>query len=260
MPVMQTIGATLRLGDLEARCRESLATDGGADASRTDCSSAAAMSVVLVCSRETASDADFCISPCHTALAPYLQECSAEIPSQIEHMLEPVIAMVERCGAYGLPQEECDMTTTMTACQTDPPGQELDCQNTCMHNLFLCQDNPLLAAIFGARMVAYLPGLQAICVPPEEGTGGGDGACDLSSLQRCVAGGRRLDAECGTGPQDPRCTCATNCVQEYIDCVDSPVMAANRADIVLTQQLCASDLSKPGGAKYAGDGACNVFS
>merc|ERR1711871_1825806 len=135
-----------------------------------------------------------------------------------------------------------------------------DCDNTCMHNLFLCQDNPMLPAIFGPRMVAYLPGLQAMCVPPVEANGGGDGVCNLNSLQRCVAGGRRLDAECGTGPQDPQCTCGTDCVQEYIDCIDSPVLASSRPDIVLTQQLCASDLSNPGGPKYAGDGACDLFS
>jgi hypothetical protein len=261
MPLMQTVGATLHLGDLEARCRESLGTDGGADASRTDCSTAAAMPIVLACSRETTADAYFCESPCYAVLAPYVEECSAEIPSYIEEMLAPVLSMVEPCAAEQPAEPECDMMTTMTACTNDPPGARLDCENTCLQNLFICQDDPMLPAVFGPRMVAQLPALQSMCVVPEGATAGGDGICDMVSLQRCAAGGRELDAECGPGPRDPRCTCASDCVQEYIDCVDSPVMARSRADIVLTQQMCASDgLDRPGGAKYAGDGACDLFS
>lgn len=261
MTLMQTVGGTLGLGDLEARCRETLGTDGGADASRTDCSTAASMSVVLACSRETANDAAFCRSPCYATLNPYLEECSAEIPSQIQRMLEPVTAMVEPCRETGPAQQECDMTRTMTACQFDPPGEELDCGNTCLQNLFLCQTDPMLPAIFGARMVAYLPGLQATCAPQTDANSGvgGDGLCDLSSLHTCVAGGRALDAECGTGPQDPQCTCATDCVREYMDCVDNPTMADSRDQIVFTQQLCASAISIPPVPENAGDGACNLF-
>ena len=225
MPAVQWLaGSALRLGDLESSCREMASSDGGADASAVACSSTAAMPMVMACSRETAADQAFCLSPCHALLAPFAAECASMMPGWLSQMLAPALAAVQAC-ADASAEDTCDMMLLMPTCQAEPPGDTLDCQNPCLLQLFACQGNPMLPMIFGEDVAGRVPGIQAMCVAPEGATGAGDGICDVQKLMACSHGPggawSELEAECGPEDnRDVRCTCANACVIEYIECID----------------------------------------
>ena len=254
MPLVPTVAHSLPLGDLEASCRESLSTDDGQDANAIDCPTAA-MPVLLACASETGEDAEaFCESDCYDSLAPYLEECSAVMPGYLTTLLAGALALEGSCQR----DDVCDMTTLVTACQNDPPSStgELDCENTCLQNMFVCRDDPLLTSVLGPGAPSHVTRLQMQCDAAPDGVAAGDGVCDIHALLRCPI---PLDGGCEHG--DVVCMCMQDCIKEYMDCVDSPYMAQNRADIQLTIGLChPNDPLAGSGPQFAGDGRCNVLS
>ena len=166
MMVLQMVGQNLRLGDLEAECRESLTTDSGEDASAVDCSPASSMSIALACSQETAADTMFCESTCFSVLSPWYEMCQAEMPSYMQAMMAVPLGLMQQCDADATAAGEpvCDMTTLMAVCMSPDSGlDDLDednpmaaCENVCIQNIIPCANNPMLAMMFGPEAVACL--------------------------------------------------------------------------------------------------------
>jgi hypothetical protein len=262
MVMLQMVGQNLRLGDLEAMCRESLSTDGGEDASAVDCSPAAGMPIAMACSQETNADAMFCESACFQTLSPWYEECSAEMPTYLQAMLAVPLGLMGQCDEAGPGEAVCDMVNLMAVCGAADSGMdELDasdtaavCANACIQQIFPCSDNPMLALTMGPEAAASFAMLDGMCNGGEGGTGPGDGICEIGGFMAMSADPAMSPDACG---QDFMCMCNNGMVQEMIDCVDDPMMADNHDDIVAMDQSCTSMTAGSDGTG-PGDGICEM--
>ena len=266
MPMLQLFGANLHLGDLEAECRDSLSTDGGEDATAIDCSPAAGMSIAMVCSQETGADAAFCDSACFQALNPYYETCQALMPEYMTMMLMQVIPLMQACDAAADgTAAPCDMVGMTALCTAPDSGMEdlgedipSMCGNPCIQAMIPCANDPMLAMMFGEDFVGEIGQIELMCDEGGEGASGpGDGVCEMASLMAYMGPENDPDVLCPDG--STACMCATPQVAEMIDCIDNPVFAEDRDQLVPFQTLCAGS-DAPGGAEGAGDDICNEMS
>ena len=261
MAMLQVVGQSLRLGDLEAECRESLTTDGGADASAVDCSPASSMTIVLACSQETSGDTMFCESTCYSVLNPWYEVCQAEMPTYIQAMMAVPLQLMQQCGAGDPAAAVCDMTTLMTVCMADSGLDSLDgedpmaaCANPCIAQILPCADNPMLSMILGADAVASFVQLDQMCNGGDGDAGPGDMVCNLGGLMAMMSDPAMDPSLCGS---DVTCTCNNAVVQEMLDCQDDPLFADSADDLAPIDALCSS-MNSGGDAGSPGDGTCQV--
>ena len=235
---LQKLGDALHLGDLEASCREAISTDGGADASAADCSPAVGIEVALACSRTSVTGSTFCASPCYAALSPFMELCSAMIPKAIQMMLQPALALLAggQCSgpsAAGVGDGRCNLDLVASACQLNPSlacGRDMSCVCAldCTQEMLDCLDSPALA-----DDRASLQATDHSCreLGMRNGPiGAGNGQCRLASAQDFCRG---FDPEF-----EDASVCNHPCVQEMIDCIDSPVLANSRDAVELMRDTC----------------------
>ena len=68
----------------------------------------------------------------------------------------------------------------------------------------------------------------------------------------CSAPGTEIDAAC---EEDTACLCANGCALEMMDCVESPLMRGERADVLFLQGIC---YDTEAGIGTPGDGVCSL--
>lgn len=165
--------------------------------------------------------------------------------------LMPALADAQGCNLWGIP----------SLCQKSPPrpGAKLDelCRNHCIQAMMACADNPLLANAVGADTATKVKQMHSQCGggAGSGGKGAGDGKCSVPDLIKYNQDHEQKKKQNGGKDGKGEFTmqdCKLPLYQEMFDCVNNPMFAKQKKDILMVQQMCSAKKGK------AGDGECNI--
>ena len=214
----------------------------------------------LAMSADPAMDPDLCnqdiTCTCSNGLTQEMLDCKddpvfADSRDQIAPIEALCAGVLAGAGSGGPGDGVCDIAAVVHLAQDptmDPStcGGDLMClcNNAVLKEMFDCQDDPS-AAIFLADSADQLRDLHGTCaaVATDETAGvAGDHVCnELSASMLCDEGTLALAT---SGTMSGAEMCSHPCAQEMIDCIDSPLLAENRAAILHLAQVCSSSQSE----------------
>lgn len=116
------------------------------------------------------------------------------------------------------------------------PNQKQDpaqmCKSKLVQELMDCIDNPLLA-----KQAADLRKLKLLCTAGASGTGkAGDGVCNMMDLMK-------LGSDKDKNPNS-QTSCDDKLMLEAFDCINNPVLADSRSEVLKYQRMCQKPNSK----------------
>jgi hypothetical protein len=132
-----------------------------------------------------------------------------------------------------------------------------------MEAMMPCVDDENFVDSFNSADIQGLKNMQGVCNTRGEmaHSDPGDGVCSLAvdGDRLCSDDPTTEETDYGAygGSDTMADVCAKPCTQELLDCVDNPIVANNRAEIMPLINFCLQPLFDDTGA---GDGVCSMLS
>jgi hypothetical protein len=146
------------------------------------------------------------------------------------------------------PPARCDLLRMGQMCQSHPPPKQDAvnfCANPCVKESVACAGDRQLGRILSVQRLVALTKLANMCNEESKGGRAGDGICQSAMIAKYHS---QLDAQ-GKTPE-----CGSDLTRELFDCVDNPMFAATRREILTMRAAC-----RPGFQNKPGDGVCDVM-
>lgn len=138
---------------------------------------------------------------------------------------------------------------------TESEDPDAICADPCIMAIVACEDNPLLVSMMDPEEMESIHLLGTMC--------GSDGMAVHSDPGDAVCSAVDVIALCGDRDEidsgdmsDAELTamCATDCTQELADCIDNPIFAENRDELVQIIDACVDPVE----GAIGGNGICEM--